>query len=159
MSTERLNRNESFGIMARPHPNPPHEPCRSRREEAPFDCRLPIADCRLNSQSLLTSAATVLSRAGNVTPSPWGEGWGEGGRGLSTEWNRLCGVPHNRTSPHISHSPFMIAPSFARRGGRAAPVPFGRRKRARPARGRALNLGGAPLRASKKAAPRCTETR
>jgi predicted flavoprotein YhiN len=42
--------------------HPPPELRSSRREEALVDCRLPIADCRLNSQSLLTSAAAICDR-------------------------------------------------------------------------------------------------
>jgi hypothetical protein len=68
---ELPNSNHSIGVLARPHPNP-----------LPQERELRIA------ASGTVGEQSALPRVGTTSPSPWGEGWGEGGRRLSTELSR-----------------------------------------------------------------------
>ena len=71
-AAENLSRNDAIGDEARPHPGP-----------------LPQERELTNAAPGKVTQQWPLPSAGKASPSPWGEGRGEGERCLSTEWFRL----------------------------------------------------------------------
>src|ERR1700677_1449756 len=99
-----------------PQPSPPGEGEHSRAHSkfGRGGCSRRRLACRPNAQN--NKDASHRRRAANVSPSPGGEGWGEGGRNLkfSFAWTTFSTIPTiNIEEPFLCLLCFIVAISSA----------------------------------------------